>query len=244
MFKGRTIYGYCRVSTKKQSLERQFRNILAFCPDANLVVETFTGTSLNRPEWKKLYKKLKKGDIIIFDSVSRMSRDCEEGFALYKELYEMGVDLIFLNERHIDTMAYREALEGIISAEVSTGDNATDELVNSIMKAINKFMMIKVEADIKKAFEQSEKEVKDLQKRTKEGIETAKNNGKRIGTEKGRKLKTKKSESAKPMIIKHSKDFGGTLCDIDCIRLVGISRKTYYKYKREIKKAYEKGEAV
>lgn len=234
-------YGYCRVSTKKQSIERQIRNIKGFCPDAHIVTETYTGTSLDRPEWKKLYKRLKNGDLVVFDSVSRMSRDEEEGFALYKELFERGINLVFLNERHIDTMAYREALEGIIATEVSTGDNATDELVNSIMEAINKFMMKKVEADIKKAFEQSAKEVKDLRKRTQQGIETARLNGKRIGTEKGRILKTKKSVSAKPLIIKHCKDFDGTLSDMDCVKLIGISRKTYYKYKRELK---ENGDAV
>ena len=49
------------------------------------------------------------------------------------------------------------------------------------MAAVNKFMMNKVEQDIFKAFEQSEKEVADLRQRTREGIETARLNGKQIG---------------------------------------------------------------
>ncbi len=160
------IYGYCRVSTKKQSIERQIRNIQSLYSDAIIVQEAYTGTSLNRPEWTKLRKRLRAGDCVVFDSVSRMSRDAESGFALYKELFEQNVELIFLNERHIDTKSYQEALDGIVSGMVETGDSATDDLVNSIMSAVNRFMMKKVEADIRKAFEQSEKEVADLRKRT------------------------------------------------------------------------------
>ena len=89
---------------------------------------------------------------------------------------------------------------------------------------------------IKLAFEQAEKEVKDLQQRTKEGINTARLNGKQIGQVKGSKLTTKKSISAKEQIQKYSKDFNGTLNDTDTMKLVGISRVTYYKYKKELKK--------
>lgn len=229
------VYGYCRISTKKQSIERQIRNIKAAYPHAVIVEEAYTGTSVNRPEWNKLYKKLKENDIIIFDSVSRMSRNASEGFALYKELFDRNIQLIFLKERHIDTEAYREALNGIISQSFTSGDEAADELVNAIMAAINKFMMNKVEQDIYKAFEQSEKEVEDLRQRTREGMETARLNGKQIGTIKGTTHETKKSKTVKPLIVKYSRDFEGTLSDKDCMKLIGLANNTYYKYKRELK---------
>ena len=88
---------------------------------------------------------------------------------------------------------------------------------------------------IRIAFEQAEKEVQDLRQRTKEGIETARINGKQIGQTSGRKLTTKKSVRAKEMIRKYSKDFGGSLNDVECIKMIGISRGSYYKYKREIR---------
>ena len=91
--------------------------------------------------------------------------------------------------------------------------------------------------DIDKQFEQAEKEVTDLHQRTKEGIETARLQGKQIGLAKGTKLTTKKSISTKEKILKYSKDFQGTLNDSDCIQLLGIARNTYYKYKRELKEA-------
>ena len=97
------IYGYCRISTKQQSIERQIRNIRAEYNTAAIVTEAYSGTTLNRPEWNKLYKRIKAGDTIVFDSVSRMSRDSDEGFALYEELYTKGVELVFLKEPHINT---------------------------------------------------------------------------------------------------------------------------------------------
>ena len=79
------IYGYCRISTAKQSIDRQIRNIKAEYPTAHIVQEAYTGTSIFRPEWLKLYRILKSGDTVVFDSVSRMSRNAEEGFAtVYK----------------------------------------------------------------------------------------------------------------------------------------------------------------
>lgn len=56
------IYGYCRISTAKQSIDRQIRNIKAEYPTAHIVQEAYTGTSIFRPEWLKLYRVLKAGD--------------------------------------------------------------------------------------------------------------------------------------------------------------------------------------
>ena len=103
------VYGYCRISRATQSIDRQIRNITEFDSSAKLYKEAFTGTTQDRPEWLKLRKKLKQGDTVIFDSVSRMSRNADEGFAEYEELYNNGVNLIFLKERHIDTATYRAA---------------------------------------------------------------------------------------------------------------------------------------
>jgi DNA invertase Pin-like site-specific DNA recombinase len=96
------------------------------------------------------------------------------------------------------------------------------------------FMAIAKE-QIRLAFEQSEKEVEDLYQRTKEGLETARLNGKQIGLAKGTKLTTKKSIASKEQIIKYSKEFDGTLDDTAVMKLTGLARNTYYKYKREIK---------
>lgn len=221
------IYGYCRISTNKQSIERQFRNILSLYPDAIIVEEVYTGTKVQgRKEWNKLFNAVEEGDTIIFDSVSRMSRNAEEGFELYEKLYSRGIELIFIKEPHINTTTYKQALSNNIQM---TGTN-----VDFILEGINKYLLSLAKEQIKLAFIQSEKEVKDLQQRTKEGIETARLNGKQIGQVKGVKLITKKSIEAKEQIKKYSKDFNGSLKDIEVMKLIGISRNSYYKYKKEI----------
>ena len=106
--------------------------------------------------------------------------------------------------------------------------------VDFLLEGINKYLLALAEKQIKIAFEQAEKEVKDLQQRTKEGIETARLNGKQIGGVTGKKLTTKKSIEAKKQIQKYSKDFEGTLKDTEVMKLTGIARNTYYKYKKEL----------
>ena len=91
---------------------------------------------------------------------------------------------------------------------------------------------------IRLAFAQAQKEVDDLHQRTREGILTARLNGKQIGQTPGRKLTIKKSAPCKEQIKKYSRDFDGTLTDADCIKLIGIARNTYYKYKRELREEF------
>ena len=229
------VYGYCRISTQKQSMERQVRNITAAYPAAIIHQEAYTGTKLEgREKLEKLLKTVKAGDTIVFDSVSRMSRNADEGFQLYKRLIDDGIELVFLKEPQINTATYKAAMDKQISI-AATGDSAADDLIQSITAAINRYMMSLAERQIRIAFDQAEKEVCDLQQRTREGIETARRNGKQIGQATGAKLNVKKAAAAKEIIRKHSKSFGGTLEDAECMKLANISRNSYYKYKAELK---------
>lgn len=221
------LYGYCRISKAKQSIERQIRNIKAAYPEAVIIQEVFTRTRIDRKEWQKLFNKVKSGDTIVFDSVSRMSGNALDGFEAYETLYRKGVSLVFLKEPHINTSTYQKALENNVQL---TGSN-----VDYILEGVNKYLMALAQEQIRLAFEQSEKEVEDLHQRTREGIETARLNGKQIGQRPGAKLITKKSVAAKEIIAKHSKDFGGSLSDLEVMQLTGLARNTYYKYKRELR---------
>lgn len=221
------IYGYCRISTPRQNIERQSRNILKRFPKAILILEVYTGSkTLERKKWQYLMKIVLPGDTIVFDSVSRMSRNPDEGFKDYQMLYEKGVNLVFLKEPHIDTDVYKKALNNTVAL---TGTKA-----DIILKAVNEYLMVLAKEQIYLAFEQAGKELDDLHQRTKEGLETARLNGKQIGLPKGTKLVTSKSLRAKKEIIKYSKEFNGSLNDTECIKLIGISRNTFYKYKREL----------
>ena len=221
------IYGYCRISTNKQNIERQVRNILAAYPSAIIVKEVYTGTKFQgRKELDKILKTIRPNDTIVFDSVSRMSRNSDEGYTLYEELFNKGITLVFLKEPHINTDTYKKAISGSIAM---TGTNA-----DYILDGVNKYLMALAKEQIQIAFDQAQKEVDDLHQRTKEGIETARLNGKRIGLEKGSRLTTKKSLAAKEVIWKHNKDFGGSLSNEDTWKLAGISKMTFYKYRNEL----------
>lgn len=115
-----------------------------------------------------------------------MSRNAEDGFNTYEELYNRGINLVFLKEPHINTDTYKKSLTGLVSM--------TNTNVDFILEGINKYLLALAKEQIRLAFEQAEKEVEDLHQRTKEGIETAKLAGKQIGKSKGDTWETKKSK--------------------------------------------------
>ena len=230
------IYAYCRVSTKHQRIARQITNITELYPKAIIIREFYSGTKQDRPNWNKLIEQIKTGDTIVFDSVSRMSRNAQEGYKDYKMLYELGIHLVFLNEPLINTSVFDSTKSNLLSIQVETGNEAVDNFFKGNVRLINEFLMALAEEQIKAAFEQSEKEVTDLHSRISQGMREAKRNGTHIGLPKGTTLTTKKSVGCKAIIKKHSKDFGGSLDDPDVIKLCGCSRNSYYKYKKEIKK--------
>lgn len=218
-------YGYCRISRKEQNIDRQIRNIESAYPQAQILTEAFTGTKIEgRKEFEKLIKIVKSGDTIVFDSVSRMSRNAEEGIKQYKIWFDMGVSLVFLKEGYINTSVYASKLQ---QADISTGKAYLDEGLKVILMGL-------AEEQIRIAFDQAEKEVQDLRQRTREGIETARLNGKQIGRTTGEKLKVKKSATVKAQIVKLSRDFEGSNTDAEVIKITGVARNTYYKYKREL----------
>lgn len=239
------IYGYARVSTPKQDINRQLRSISKEYPTAHILSEAYTGVSIDRPEWNKLMRTVKSDDTIIFDSVSRMSRNADEGFDAYQKLYEKGVTLIFLKEPHINTTTYKNSLE---KAVPMTGTS-----VDYILEGINRYLLELAREQIRLAFEQSEKEVTDMHQRVREGLVTAKINGKQIGRQEGKRLNMRKAEPIKKIILSKSRDFNGTLTDREILAMLKgltvevtvakdktmktsatISRNTYYKYKNEI----------
>lgn len=222
-----SVYGYARISTKKQSIDRQIRNIKGMYPDAVIVRESYTGTTTDRPEWNKLYKRIKAEDTIVFDSVSRMSRNADEGVELYMDLFNKRITLVFLKESYINTEVYRSTIEQTIG---STGNDIADIYI----EATNKVIKLLAEKQIRKAFEQAEKEIEDIHQRTREGIETARLNGKHIGRVEGKKVVTKKSLEMKDRIRKMSRDFDGNMQDKEILEILDLSRNTYYKYKREL----------
>ena len=182
-------YAYARISRKTQKIERQIENLTKAYPNARIYQEAYTGTKTEgRREFKKMLSVVKPGDTIIFDSVSRMSRNADDGVNLYMDLYEKGINLVFLKEGYINTEVYKESIQQTIAV---TGNEIADIYID----ATNKVIKLLAEQQIRKAFEQSEKEVRDLHERTREGIREAKRNGKQVGRAAGTSLSLKFSRN-------------------------------------------------
>lgn len=229
------VYGYCRISTKKQSIERQIINILQQFPDAEIIKETYTGTKLyGRKELEKLLQRVKKGDTIVFDEVSRMSRNAEEGYQLYTELYNKGINLVFLKEPHINTEVYQNALKQRITAISTTGIESTDRLLHSLVEALNEFLLDLVREQIRLAFISAENEVKYLHQRIKEGMAAAGAGEKISAARTGQTYETNTAKKAKEFILKRNRGFGGDLSNEETWKLAGISKMTFYRYQKEL----------
>lgn len=240
------IYGYIRVSTKHQDISRQRINILKLYPDAIIYEEKHSGGDYSGcVELDKLLKVVKRGDTIVFDSVSRFSRDNVTGPQEYKRLFKEDVNLVFLNEPYINTENYRKALEVAIPR--------TGTFIDPIIEGIEEALIQLAEKQVQEAFDQANKELMDIRKRTSQALQLKIAENKnlpddqkiRIGTQKGDTFTTKKKVIAMERIrdgIKNdypdevimnniAGDLKKLLPDSKC---KDISRNTYYNYKREV----------
>ena len=228
-------YGYVRVSTKKQSEQMQKDAIYAYSAINKMYSDKFTGTTTNRDDFQKLVEqvnkdiKKKKQVTIIFYSVSRMSRNAEEGVKQYFEWYNKGVELVFLKEHHIDTASYRQAQSKAI-AKIETESESVNKCVNGILDCLNEFINSKVKDDIVKAFEQAQKEVQDLHERTKDGMKASGAADKIRQARKGQTYTTIKELKTRVSMLECLKPFGGQQSIAKFAADRGLSRVTVYKY--------------
>lgn len=227
------IVGYARVSTPTQRLDRQIKNLKEAYPDIIIVAEVFTGSTDNRPKWKKLMRQCRAGivDKLVFDEVSRFSRNAQEAIEEYRELYNLGVELEFLKEPHINSSIYRQASERKIDIDTSAMDSDTANLINTVIAGLNDYLLAVAERQIFLAFEHAQQERELLSKRTSEGLMAAKLMGSKVGRQKGEKIKTKKMKKAMRLIRKHYKGCGnGNLTATETFTLAEITKSTFYRY--------------
>lgn len=229
------IYGYCRVSTYHQSLDRQEITIRKYYPDAEIMKEKASGTKMSRPVWNSLVKKLTAGDVIIFDDVDRMSRNAAEGFTVYKDLYSRGITLRFIKRPYIDTDVYRDTMQ----IKPTGADADFDE---TVIPGINAYLLRLAERQIKIAFDEAQAEVDRKHINIREGMRASGAGEKIAQARTGRKFETKKSKEMKPRIYKMSRDFAGTMTDKEIMEALHLSRNTYYSYKRELMSETEPSE--
>lgn len=231
------IVGYARVSTATQKLERQIQNLKEAYPNIIIVAEVYTGKTDNRPKWNKLMRQCRAGIIqkLVFDEVSRFSRNAEEAIKEYKELYNLGIEMEFLKEPHINSNIFRQSSERKINIDTTKMDSETANLVDTVVDGLNDYLMAVAEKQIYLAFEHAQNERELLSKRTSEGLKQAKLMGKQVGRQPGQKIMTRKMKKAMRCIRRNYILFGGCLTATECMRAAQVTRSTFYRYLNQMR---------
>jgi len=181
-------YGYARVSTKDQNLDRQIHALKQAGAEI-IFEEKMTGTKKDRPELNRLMETIGEGDTVIFAELTRLSRSTKDLLALVEEISNKGAEVKSLKESWLDTTT------------------SSGKLMLTIFAGLSQF-----ERDL-------------LSERTKDGLESAKRDG-RVG---GR---PKQNGGTMQHAIELFKEGEKTIAEI--CRNTGVSRPTLYRRLKEL----------
>jgi DNA invertase Pin-like site-specific DNA recombinase len=111
------IYGYIRVSTREQNEDRQLIALREMSvPEKNIFMDKQSGKDFNRPQYKKLIKKLKPGDLLYIKSIDRLGRNYEEIQNQWRILTkEKGIDIVVLDMPLLDTRRGKDLMGTFLS---------------------------------------------------------------------------------------------------------------------------------
>ncbi|MFR7990795.1 MAG: recombinase family protein [Anaerovoracaceae bacterium] len=112
-------YGYVRVSTKEQNEDRQILALSDFpISRENLYTDKVSGKDFHRPQYQRMVKKLRKGDILVVKSIDRLGRNYEEILEQWRRLTkEKGVDIVVIDMPLLDTRNKND-LTGTLIADI------------------------------------------------------------------------------------------------------------------------------
>lgn len=112
-----STYGYIRVSTREQNEDRQLIALRAMpIPEQNIFMDKQSGKDFNRPQYKKLVKKLKPDDLLYVKSIDRLGRDYEEIQNQWRILTkEKKIDIVVLDMPLLDTRRGKDLMGTFLS---------------------------------------------------------------------------------------------------------------------------------
>lgn len=114
------IYGYVRVSTKEQNEDRQLIALRDFpVPENGIYMDKLSGRDFNRPQYQKLLRKLRAGDILVIKSIDRLGRNYEEILLQWRIITkEKRADIVVLDMPLLDTRKSGNDLTGTFVADL------------------------------------------------------------------------------------------------------------------------------
>ena len=150
------VFGYARVSSREQNLDRQIEQLKAYVPEENIMVDKMSGENLNRPSYQALKSSLglRSGDTLVIVSLDRLSRNKND---IKNELKWFQKNKIRIKILDLPTTMI----------QVPNGQIWILDMINNILVEVLASM--------------AEQERLTIKKRQREGIEVAKKNGKHMG---------------------------------------------------------------
>ena len=116
---GRT-YGYARVSTREQNLDRQMDALLGFgLEEGQVFADKASGKDFERPQWQRLMRRLREGDLLVVKSIDRLGRDYDEIIDQWRRITkEVGADVVVLDMPLLDTRTRPDNVTGTFIADL------------------------------------------------------------------------------------------------------------------------------
>ena len=201
------MYGYARVSTRHQNLDRQLKALKDFGVDSRAIqVDKYTGTTLHREGLEFLRKVLTKGDTLVVKEIDRLGRNKEETMNLILELVEKDVDIVVL-----DSAVFQMYIENLKKDNKSF----TDKLIQAQLRGVIEIMLLLAEEERNKII-----------KRTSEGRARALDKGVKFGVE--QKIQGEQLEELKKDIELFNQR---QIKQVDILKKYNITKPTFKKYK-------------
>ena len=111
-----TTYGYIRVSSRDQKEDRQLDVLKTLVRPGNIYMDKQSGKDFNRPQYKKLVRRLKKDDLLYIKSIDRLGRNYEEILSQWRILTkEKGIDIVVLDMPLLDTRRGKDLMGTFLS---------------------------------------------------------------------------------------------------------------------------------
>ena len=110
-------FGYIRVSTREQNEDRQLIAMRELAiPEKNIYMDKQSGKDFDRPQYKKLLRRLKKDDLLYIKSIDRLGRNYEEILEQWRVLTkEKGIDIVVLDMPLLDTRRGKDLMGTFLS---------------------------------------------------------------------------------------------------------------------------------
>lgn len=198
-------FAYIRVSSKEQNEARQYDEMKALGIDnRDIYIDKASGKDTNRPKYQALKENVRAGDTVVFDSITRLSRNMDDVKNEYKWFTDQGVLLRFIKEPMLNSKTDEQ---GVL-------DRAIADVILTILAA----------------FSQAERE--SIRDRQRAGIEAAKKRGKHLGRPK-KSYATMSAAERQDFANEYNAWKAGKQTAVETFQRLELTKTTFYKIVKE-----------